>query len=199
MKLGNIVSKDEIKVSSIFNLVKNIEDIDTSLPTLIVGFDYVDKHYPDFNILEFELKPNFYWTFKRTEKRDKFEEDLNLFTKKVYSNVIKDISYIYIDFILYKPKKLIKITRKILSEENLITIKYKGSVFIASNKLIFGIDLSTLNFVGFDVDKVLNKIKSKSSVFLDDDSIFIEYKNEIRLLDEKVFYLPYLYSIKHEQ
>mgnify|MGYP003345070021 CR=1 FL=1 len=44
-------------------------------------------HYPDFNILDRCLNTDIYWTFKKTEKRDKFEEDLNWFISKVYKDL----------------------------------------------------------------------------------------------------------------
>ncbi len=48
MKIGNIVSSIDVKISNEFNLVKNMDEIIQGLPTLIVGFDYVNKNYPDF-------------------------------------------------------------------------------------------------------------------------------------------------------
>lgn len=198
MVLANIVSKDDIKVSNIFRVVKTVTEIDRSLPTLIVGFDLVCELYPDFDILEFMLEPNFYWTFKRTEKRDKFEEDITKFTKIVYFELTKDIKYIHIDFILFKPKQLKKIFRKILSSDKIISVKYKDNVFIYIENFIFGLDLSFLEYAKFDINKLLLKIKSKSLNFLQDESIFIKYKKEIKILDNKEYYLPFLYSIKNE-
>ena len=57
MKIANIVSNNNISVSEEFNVVKSIDEIIDRLPTLIIGFDYVNKHYPDFNILDIELEP----------------------------------------------------------------------------------------------------------------------------------------------
>ena len=71
MKVANIVSNNNINVSEEFNVVKSMDEIIHGLPTLIIGFDYVNKNYPDFNILDIELEPNLYWTVKKTERRDK--------------------------------------------------------------------------------------------------------------------------------
>jgi hypothetical protein len=70
MKVANIVSNNNINVSEEFNVVKSMDEIIHGLPTLIIGFDYVNKNYPDFNILDIELEPNLYWTVKKTERRD---------------------------------------------------------------------------------------------------------------------------------
>lgn len=199
MILGNIVTNSEIKVSEIFKVVKSIEQIDKRLPTLIVGFDLICELYPYFNILEFQVDKNIYWTFKRTEKRDKFDEDLSNFTTIVYKRLINEVKYIHIDFLLYKPKQLRKILRKIISGENVISVKYKNNVFIYLENLIFGLDLELLRFMKVNVDKILTKINLKSLKFLDGDSIFIDYKREVMLLNGKEYYLPLLYSIKHEK
>jgi hypothetical protein len=198
MILGNIVCKDEIKVSEIFNVVKTINEIDNSLPTLIVGFDLICSLYPDFNILEFKVDANTYWTFKRTERRDKFEEDLSKFTEVAYSSLINNIKYIHIDFLLHNPRQLKKIFKKILYGEKIVSVQYKNNIFIYLENIIFGLDLEMLRFMKVNVDKILTKIKLKSLSFLQDDSIFIKYKKEVQILGNKEYYLPFLYSIKNE-
>jgi hypothetical protein len=71
--------------------------------------------------------------------------------------------------------------------------------YIYGEKYIFGVDLRLLEYVGFKKDKVKRIIKSKSSVFLDQNEILIEYKKYVEDLGLKVRYLPYLFSIKNEQ
>lgn len=198
MILGNIVCKDEIKVSEIFKVVKSINDIDKTLPTLIVGFDLICELYPDFDILEFKVDTNTYWTFKRTEKRDKYEEDLSKFTQVVYSILINNIKYIHIDFLLHKPRQLKKILRKILSAEKVISVQYKNNIFIYLENLIFGLDMEILRYMRFNEDKLLSKIKLKSLIFLQEDTVFIKYKREIQTLGNKEYFLPLLHSIKNE-
>jgi hypothetical protein len=114
MTVANIVSNNKINVSEDFNVVKSMDEIIHGLPTLIVGFDYMDKHYPDFNILDRKVSENLYWTFKKTERRDKHDEDLTWFMVNSYNDLIKDISYVFIDPLQYKTKVLLKILRKIL-------------------------------------------------------------------------------------
>jgi len=196
MKVANIVSTNKIDVSDEFNVVKTLDETTNGLPTLIVGYEYVNKHYPDFDISNFCLGPDLYWTFKRTERRDKFEEDLNRFIKKVYKNLTNDIVYIFVDPIQYKTKTLIKIVRKIYSLKNIISFVNGEMIYLYSGNFIFGIDLKLLKFMSFDIDKIKNKIKSISSDFLDDNKILIEYKKTVDALDNQVRYIPFLYSIK---
>lgn len=79
MKVANIITTQKISVSDEFNVVTAMGDIIHGLPTLMVGYDYVNKHYPKFDITNRLVEPNLYWTFKRTERRDKFEEDVEWF------------------------------------------------------------------------------------------------------------------------
>jgi hypothetical protein len=195
MKVANIVSNNPINVSEHFNVVKTIDEIIEGLPTLIVGYDTVNNLYPDFDILNICLEPNFYWTFKRTEKRDKFQEDLFWFMSKVYSDLIKDVKYIFVDFIQYSSRQLWKITRKILRLKNIVTFVNGDMIYIYGENLIFGIDLKLLRYIGVNCDKIKNKINLISDDFLVGKPILIEYKLILETLENKVRFIPYLHSI----
>jgi len=199
MKIANIVSQTDIQINQDFNVVKSMDEIIHGLPTLIIGFDYVNKNYPDFDILSFTIERNLYWTFRKNEKRDKYEHDLSLFITKVYCDLVQEISYIFIDPIHYNKKTLHKIIKKIKTLKNIISYVNNEMIYVYSDKLIFGVDLNLLGYIGFKKDMVKNKIKHLSSVFLEDSRILIEYKNIVEELDNQVKYIPYLYSIKNEQ
>lgn len=199
MKIANIVSNTKININEEFNLVESMDNIIHGLPTLIVGFDYVNKHYPDFDILNSEVEPNLYWTFKKTERRDKHEEDLVWFENKVYTDLTKNIKYIFVDPIQYGSKSMLKIIQKIYNLNNAITFLNDNMVYIYGENLIFGIDLKLLHFIGLDINKIKCKIKTKSIVFLEDSEILIEYKNYIEELGIQVKFLPFLYFIRNEQ
>ena len=109
MKIANIFSRSNIEAPQDFNVVTSFNDIIEGLPTLIVGYDYVNEHYPDFDITDICLGKDFYWTFRKTEKRDKYEQDLKWFITKVYVDLTNELSYIFVDPIQYKKKSLLKI------------------------------------------------------------------------------------------
>jgi hypothetical protein len=123
-KIANIVSTHKVDVSEYFNVVESMDQIIHGLPTLIVDYYYVDKNYPNFDIGDSRLEDNLYWTFKKTHKRDKYNEDLDCFVRFVYYNLIKDINYLFVDPIQYPYKSLRKENRrqrKIIIIPNLIT------------------------------------------------------------------------------
>ncbi len=199
MKIANIVTNNKINVSEDFNVVKSMDEIIHGLPTLIISFTYVNKHYPDFDVMEMHIKDNLYWTCTPTEGRDKFREDVFHFVYMVYKDLFEKISYVFVDPIQYKPRVLVKILKKIYSLENKITYINGKMIYIYSDNFIFGVDLKLLDYIGMDIEKIKTKIISLSSVFLVHEDIFIEYKNTIEDFDNQYRFIPYLYSIKHGQ
>jgi len=195
MKIANIVSTTNINVSNDFNVVKSLGEIIQGLPTLIIGWDFVKKNYPDYDILTKKLEENLYWTFKKTEDRSKHEEDIYNFVENTYRNLINGIEYVYVDPILFSRRKIKKIITKIKGLKEIISYEHKGMIYIYGEKLIFGVDLSILEYMGFNTCKVKNKIITISNIFLTYDTIFIEYKKKVENLDNQIRFLPYLYSI----
>ena len=197
--IANIVSKNSINISQDFNVVESMDNIINGLPTLIVGVDLTESLYPDFDILDRCIEENMYWTFKKTEKRDNFNQDLDWFITKVYTDLIKKVNYVYIDMIQYKKQTLIKIVRKIYSLKNIVTFIHNDMVYLYGDNIIFGLDLKLYKYMGMNVIKLKDKIKLISTDFLSDSEILIEYKNIVDTLNGKIRIIPYLYSIRNGQ
>lgn len=197
MKIANVISDNKLELLEEFNQINSIDDAIPGVPTLIIGWDKVKKRYPDYDVINRKISDNLYWTFKKVEKRDLHEEDLYFFIKNTYLELVKDIKYVFVDPIQLNKKTLIKVVRKILNENEFISFKNKKMIYIYFDKYIFGIDLNLLKFIGFDFQKIEDKIRKKSKVFLCDDNIFIEYKVRLEMVDNKIKYLPYLYSLKN--
>jgi len=113
MLIANIVSVANVNVSCDFNVVKSLDLTVQGLPTLIIGWDYIKKHYPDYDIIDRKLSDNLYWTFKKTERRELHEEDIYNFVERVYKQLTKDIKYTFIDPIIFDRKTIIKLKKKI--------------------------------------------------------------------------------------
>ena len=100
-------------------------------------------------------------------------------------------------WIAFKPQILnLEQENLIFLPENLISYESKNRViYIYSDNIIFGIDLNMVEFIGFDVDKVRNKIKSKSLKFLEGDEILVEYNNYLERLNFDIKLIPFLFSL----
>jgi hypothetical protein len=84
-----------------------------------------------------------------------------------------------------------------MNDNRLISFKNKDMIYIYCDKYVFGIDLKLLKFVGYNNNKIEEKIIKKSKVFLSDNNIFIEYKIRLEMINNQIKYIPYLYSIKN--
>ena len=198
-KIANIVSQNKVDVSEIFNVVKTINEIEHGLPTLIIDFDYVNKTYPDFDITESYLGNNLWWTLKKTQKRDKYAIDLDNFINTTYNNLLKNIPYFFVDLIHNQKKTLVRVIKKIHSFKETYTYLHGDMMYVYGDSIVFGIDLRLARYMGINSDKIKNKIKAKSTVFLGDTEILIEYKNILSENENHTRYFPYLISIIHEQ
>jgi len=197
MKIGNIVSSNKIDVSIDFNVVESLDNIIQGLPTLIVGWDYIKKNYPNYDIVDRKLGSNLYWTFKKTEKRELYEEDLYLFKQSTYSHLIKDIKYVFIDPLQQKLRTIKKIIKKMYSFKKIIAYIHDDMIYLYDENTIFGIDLILLEFIGIHRSKITQIMSRITHVSLTKESIFIEYRKRIENLDNQVMYIPFLYSLEN--
>lgn len=198
MKIANIVTTNKVDVTDDINVVKSMDEIIKGLPTLVTSYKWLKENYNDYDIYNKKLADNLYWTFSRTERRDIFTKDVEDFITLVNRDLVKNIYYIFIDLIQFPNTKIIKIIKKIKSLPNKIAFKHNKMIYIYGDKIIFGIDLNLLDYIGLDTKKIEKRIKSNCNEFLEDDEIFIEYKDNMERLDYKVKYIPFLYAIKHE-
>jgi hypothetical protein len=197
MFVGNIVVQSKINIDKYFNVVESMDDIIHGLPTLIVGWDIVKTTNPDVDFINRKLSDDIFWTFKKTERRDIFENDLYDFIHYCYNLLIKDINYEFIDLIQLTESEL-KITFKTIKKStNAVGYIHQNMLYIYTENTVYGLDLNLVNYLDYNLLETLTKIKSYCSVFLDNDEILIEYKDIIDMLNNEVKYVPFLYSIEH--
>jgi hypothetical protein len=193
MIIANIYATSPVKVSEQFNVVDSMDKIIPELPTLIVGFDYVNKHYPDFDITDFKIKDGLYWTFKRTEIRDKYEEGLSFFIRKVYAERMENIQYVFVDVIQFSRKQINKIIKKIKEIDKKYLYYENNMIFIYGGEYIFGIDIPLLKYIGVNMEKFKSKIKNDSSVFICKDKDYIKL---MKSMGSEPHTIPYLFYLR---
>lgn len=198
MKIANIVTSNRVDVSNDINVVKSFDEIIEGIPTLVTSYDWLKSNYDDYDINDKQLDDNLWWTFAKTERRDIFNRDVENFVTLANKKLVEKIDYVFLDLIQYHDSTILKIIKKIFSLPNKVAFKHKDMIYIYGGELIFGIDLYLLSYMGFDVPSIEKKIKSICDVFLENDEIFIEYKDNMERLNHSVKYIPYLYAIKNE-
>lgn len=193
MNIGNIVSSSVIKEEN-FNLFDEIESIDNSFPTLIIGWDKTKEIFGDkVSILHKKISNKLYWTFSGKERRVDFENDLKQFKKTCYNDFGSEIPYIYLDPLHDKLKKIKKILKKIYSlEESISYITDKNMLYILGDNIIFGVDLNITEFMSIQNDKIITRIHNLTNSVLIDNEIFNKCKEFIKKLDNDYKLVPYV-------
>lgn len=197
MFVGNIVIQNKLNIDKYFNVVESMDDIIHGLPTLIVGWDIVKTIEPDADFITRKLSDNTFWTFKKTERRDIFENDLYDFIHYSYNLLITNVDYKFIDLIQLSELQLKNTFKLIKKSTKSVGYIHENMLYIYSENVVYGLDLKLVNYLEYNLVEILNKIKSYCSVFLDNDEILIEYKDIIDMLNNEVKYVPFLYSIEH--
>ena len=194
--LGYIVSDSKIK--NLKGFVEQVSDVslaDLTKPTLFVGVENARKNIEGFSILKKKYGDNIFWTYKKTEKRVDFEDDINYFYNNIIYNISCNINYYYINILKLKYNKIKKLYNILFSSDkkyiyisnNMIYILYK-------NNDILGISLNLLEYIKIKKEKILDKLYSnKNNVICTDVSQCIRsIKNEI---GNNRYVVPYFMSI----
>lgn len=193
MNIGNIVSSYKINEDN-FKLFDEIELVDNSLPTLIVGWNKTKEIFGDkISILNKKISDNLYWTFLPTERRVDYDDDIIIFKKICYDNFGSELSYVYIDPIHDKPQKIKKILKKIYSlKESISYFTNKNMLYILGENIIFGVNLEITEFIGIKTNSIITRVVNLRNSVLIDNEIFNKCKEFIKKLDNEYKLVPYV-------
>lgn len=167
--IGNvIVRKSNFKVEDCFKKCLSMVEINTSLPTLIIGLENAKTNIDNFNILIKRYENDLlWWTFNKTERRVDYEKDIIDFRNFCIRNVTKNFCYHNINLIETKysnAKKYIEFIKSI--EEKYYFIDKDKFVYIycinhnENIKHIYGFSLNTASFFGIRKDKIIKLIEN---------------------------------------
>jgi len=195
-KLGYIVSDRKINnVKGFVEVVNDFSLADPTKPILIVGYDLAKKYIKNFSILDRRNNGNLFWTFKKTERRIDFENDLSYFYNYIINNIIYNINYYYINILNLKYNKIKILYNILFSNNNKYIYISNDMIYLLYNKNnILGISLIILEYIGIKKEKIIKKIYSnKNNIICTDISECIKIiKKEI---GNKKYAVPYFMSI----
>ena len=193
MFIGNIVTTDEINEEN-FNIVESLDKCIPTLPTLIIGWKITKELFNDTSILHKKIEEDKWWTFNSTERKVDLEQDLKAFKTLCYSNIGKDLKYVYIDILYHKTSTIKKIITKIKSFNNiLIYVSNTNMLYIFDENIVFGLDLNIVEFIGIKKDKIITSLtKLPHSIFIRNE-IFNKCMCIIKKIDKKDKLIPYIY------
>ena len=167
-KIGNIVTKSKKNTfGDIFNVVKSFDDIIEGIPTLIIGFEEAKEWIENFNIIDKQYG-DIWWTFKKTERRCEYEEDVIKFYNYAILHEMEKTKYVYVDLINFRLaniKKMIKFLGDSTKKYVFLT-RNSHFMFVYSEvyNTVFGISLELCEYLGVAKQKVYKLLKNQEYI-----------------------------------
>lgn len=163
--IANIISKSKnIEFQYEFNRCKTMDEADTNLPTFIIGLDNAKKYIKDFNILKRSYpEQNLWWTFSKTERRTAYDDDLTSFQQDVFDKVTTNIGYNLIDVLKMKYSEIDEAIDSLDNGNEKIAFNHYNKflfVYDKPEKTVYGISLSSLNYMGVDANNCMERVKN---------------------------------------
>jgi hypothetical protein len=192
--LGYIVTERKLNdIEGFVEQVRDFSDADPAKPILIVGWNNAKNHQGYKSILNKELSPGVFWTFKKNESRSEYEQDLKKFYKYIYSNILDNIDYYYVNILNLGYSKLKKLYSIFNSDERKNIYISDGLLYTMYNGKVLGVSLDVLEYCGIKRDKVMTLLSSNPANRIFDNS----KRWMIRLckyLGNKKYAVPYFIS-----
>lgn len=199
--IGNIVTKGRVKHSMFMNVVRDIHDIVPNIPTLIVGWEIVKEIYGKNRplVLDKEIDTDLWWTFSRSENRRELELDYSQFYRTALDRITKKYDYQFFDVLTCSFGEAREMIKYLLSEEGerYCYVKDLSFMYVMDNekKIITGISLDGLEYIGIPYKKVLLQMYNCKHNAMFRDDTFIPYSIK-RIIGDNNLIIPYLYQAR---
>lgn len=196
-KIGNIITLENAsKYPKIFNIAKNMGEIDMSLPTLIVGLAEAKAILGrNFSIIERRPHNRVWWTYKKVERNCEYETDTVDFYRHCLYTMFGEITYRYINFTAYRYSKLKSFINYLNNEKQKICFITRDRnfifIYVKEDKVVLGLSLNLLEYCNIPKDKAIKKIKSnRNNSFMKDTSFMNGTLREV--VGNNTHYIPVL-------
>ena len=173
LTLGYIISKNKDKFfpEDIFKFVSSEEECVFNVPKMILGLKeakaYAQKKSFEFDIFEHRFPDGNWWSFKKTEKRDIYEQDVIRFKNYLKEKVNNEVKYWFANILTlpYSKKKNLYniIVNNSLKRDNNYIIVDKGMVYYPLNSgNIVGISLDFMGYLKISQEKILKLLRKNT-------------------------------------
>lgn len=154
----------------IVQTVSDLSECNNNIPKLIIGLNEA-KEYAKLNGFDFNILNNTYpngdmWTFKKTEKREYYERDIEQFKNEIVKHQEKDVVYNYINVFKLKYNDIKRLYDIIFNN----SLNKKTNYYIVSRNMLYypidyknviGLSFTHLKYIGIEKDKIIEKIRNK--------------------------------------
>jgi hypothetical protein len=161
-------------------MTSKVEEELLTLPTLIIGWDKVQNLFPEQNKTISKIDDNLYWTYSSSENLTKFKSDIKSFLefsiKKFFNKKL-----ITFDYIIDGELKTF-IANNINPKIRSYIYFHKNACYIHNENETCAISLSSLEFFGKDIKKIMTSLinKIECTIFSYQNITNYTYIDEIR-------------------
>ena len=105
------------------------------------------------------------WTFKKTEKREFYEEDIETFKKRIVEMQKYGVDYHYVSIFKLRYSDMKRLYRIVLTHTDTeYIIIDRNMVYVPlSDKKVIGLSLTDFNYIGIEREKVIGKIRANKN------------------------------------
>jgi hypothetical protein len=193
--IANILTDKNFTDSELYNVVSSKDKLIGDIPTLIIGWGYTKKMYPEANILDWKINDNIFWTYGKREKRNKYEENIDKFKKLSINKFIKSVKYQYYNLLTISEEEK-KYIISLLCRDCKTYIYINCDmvyIFDDENNIVIGFSLRDIDYINNSRKKMFNIILRNKNNNIIDIKDTLSYDMKISL-NECKYVIPYLYS-----
>ena len=203
MFIGRIITKsknvDTIDFVDITSDKSSVNGKDgCSIPTLVIGKKNIIDLVGEDNVhyLDKKVANNLYWTFAKTEQRNEYERDLESFNKLLLDKLLHGVEYRYVNIFQRSLSDLKKFITFMCSPLDKAIYVSRDMMYIYCKKVVYGVSLTDLNYVGITTEKVLKKIYKQRHNRVIYNDYFLKKSLRKQLNMSKIL-VPYLFFLQN--
>lgn len=197
--VANVVITDGTKINYDRTVKRctDISDINTSLPTLIVGYKNAERWIQGYDILKkWYPEQRLYWTFGSRERKYEYDIDIEEFYRIVIEGIVKDVKYEYFDIINLTITEIKDFIRRL--NENGKKVAYVDRdrfihLYLPKKKTVYGISLDLCRYMGICKEHVFKLLEDAQGLEIIRDNRFLSKRLKYVSYDNQ-HYIPVFYN-----
>ena len=193
--IANILTEKKFSDYELYNVVSDKASLIDGIPTMVIGWEYTKKMFPEANIVDWIVEDGVYWTFGNREKRSVYEERMAKFKELAIDSFIKSINYRFISVITSKKEEIADFIGKVETEGGATAYYTNGFVYvyIPSSCVVYGLSLREMDYVGKNPKMFLSLLTKEENVSM--VSAGESLSNEVRYsFRNRDYIIPYILS-----